>query len=275
VEPHGVLMCPPDHFAVVDVKNPFMAGREGTVDADRARAQWEELSAAFRDAGLGVETLDPLPGLEDMVFAANQTFPGLGPKGERICLLSRMRHASRRKEVPAYARWFQAHGYDVRDAVPEGVLFEGCGDAFWHPGRRSIWAGFGFRSDRTAHDVLAETFEAEVFSLRLVDERFYHLDTCLCPLDEKTALLFGGAFDAAGREKIGESFAELLGVDEEEAVGAMACNATAFRSTVVIDRRAARTIGRLRERGYRVLPVDTGEFMKSGGSVFCLKQFLY
>jgi N-dimethylarginine dimethylaminohydrolase len=269
-------MCPADHFDVVDVKNPHMEGMAGTVDRDLARVQWGAVRSAFEHAGYRVETLSPTPGCEDMVFAANQTFPGLDAAGRRICLLSRMKHASRQREVPAYAAWFHAHGYELFDSVPDGCTFEGCGDALWHPGRRLIWAGHGHRTDLAAHRVLADAFGAKVLSLRLVDPRFYHLDTCLCPLDQRRALVFPPAFDEGARSALEAGFDELIEVGEDEALRGFGCNATALScGTVVIDQRAAGTAARLGELGYRVVRVDTGEFLKSGGSVFCLKQFVY
>jgi len=276
LEPRVVLLCRPDHFDVVDVKNPFMAGQAGSVDAAKAREQWDALCVAFAEAGVGVEVLEPTPGCEDMVFAANQTFPGLDAGGNRICVVGHMRFPSRQREVPAYTDWFRDHAYTVIDAVPQGALFEGGGDALWHPGRHFIWAGYGPRTDVAAHAPLGRVFGAELGSLRLADERFYHLDTCLCALDERHALWSPGAFDDAGRVLLARHFETLIEVDEAEAVEAMACNATAFASrTVVIDQRAQRTIGALSDAGFRPLAVDTGEFMKSGGSVYCLKQWVY
>ena len=83
-----ILMCPPDHFDVVDVKNPHMEGNAGSVDPANARAQWDAVRRAFEAAGYPVETLSPTPGCEDMVFAANQTFPGLDAAGRRVCVLA-------------------------------------------------------------------------------------------------------------------------------------------------------------------------------------------
>src|SRR5437867_5528814 len=106
--PKSVLMCPPDYFDVVDVKNPFMAGKIGTVNKKRAREQWEEVRQAFERAGRKIHLIEPVEGLEDMMFCANSTFVGLNSKGEEICVLSHMRHPSRRREVPAFEAWFQA-----------------------------------------------------------------------------------------------------------------------------------------------------------------------
>ncbi len=36
-----MLMCPPDHFSVDYVINPWMAGNEGAPDQDRTRIQWD------------------------------------------------------------------------------------------------------------------------------------------------------------------------------------------------------------------------------------------
>ena len=99
LEPSGVLMCPPDHFQVLSVKNPYMSGHVGSVDPDKARRQWEALVAAFESVGCPVEKITATPGLEDMVFCANQSLAGTRPDGEKVALISSMRHVSRRREV--------------------------------------------------------------------------------------------------------------------------------------------------------------------------------
>lgn len=274
--PTGVLLCPPDHFDVVDVKNRHMEGAAGTVDRAAAHAQWAALAGAFRQAGMRVAVVNAVDGCEDMVFCANQTFTGPGPDGAPTCMLSHMRHASRRREVPTFEAWFRGAGYRVIDPVPEAVLCEGGGDLLWHPGRRLIWAGHGFRTSVEAHDAVAAAFGVPVISLALGDDRFYHLDTCLCALDERTALIVPSAFDAAGLALIRGGFERVIEVDDGEAVTALACNAAAFPGGgVVVDERAVGTIRLLEELGKRPIPVDTGEFLKSGGSVFCMKQFLF
>ena len=274
--PAGVLLCPPDHFDVVDVKNPCMEGRAGSVDRDLAHRQWDALRAAFAGAGATVEVVEAEPGREDMVFAANPTLTGLDSNGRRVCMLGRMRHESRRAEVAAYAAWFAERGYEIVDPLPEGILFEGGGDAIHHPNKPLIWAAYGPRTDFEAHEHIARAFDRSVVSLPLVDERFYHLDTCLCALDATTALWYPAAFATLAQNALRGAFETLIEVDEEEATGAMACNAAAFDSrTVVIDQRAVRTIVALEEAGFRTVAVDTGEFLKSGGSVYCLKQFVW
>lgn len=270
-QPRGVLLCPPDHFDVVDVKNVFMRGQEGKVDRARAREQWDALAAAFTTIGLRVETLAPTPGCEDMVFTANPSFPGVGADGRRIAVLSRMRYASRQREVAAHRAWFSTHGYDV---VESQAPFEGGGDAIWHPGRRVIWGGYGQRSAAEAYPFLARVFGVETLTLELKTD-FYHLDTCLCPLDEETALVYPGAFTPAGLALIRRHFTRLIEADEGDARDRFACNATASGRHVILQRGCAALEARLRKHGFDVHPVETGEFLKSGGSVYCLKQWVF
>lgn len=275
--PTGVLMCPPDHFDVVDVKNPHMAGNVGRVDRARAAGQWAALRAAFDEAGLLPADVAPTPGCEDMVFTANQTFTGPDATGRPTCLLSSMRHPSRRREVPAFEEWFARHGWRVAGPFPPEPWFEGGGDALWHPGRRLVWCGHGFRTGPAVQSRLVETYGCPVFSLELLRETFYHLDTCLAPLDENAALFVRSAFTDEGLALLARGFEHLYEVDPQEAAEGFACNAAgvALTRSVVIDRRAQRTSRMLRGTGYRVIEVDTGEFLKSGGSVFCMKQWLW
>jgi len=268
----GVLLCPPDHFDVVDVKNPFMEGQKGRVDRARARAQWDALADAFRATGLAVEVLPSVPGCEDMVFTANPSFTGRGANGERICVLSRMRYPSRQPEVDAHEAWFRARGYrTVRCAEP----FEGGGDAIWHPGERVIWGGCGPRTEAAAYPFLAKVFGVEVVTLELATADFYHLDTCFCPLDRETVLIHPAAFTATGVDRIRERFPAVIEADAADARDRFACNAAAHEGHVVIERGSTGLEKDLRGRGFEVHAVDTGEFIKSGGSVFCLKQWLF
>ena len=274
-DPGGVLMCQPDHYDVVDVKNPFMAGHVGAINRALARKQWEEVKAAFETAGKEVSLIEALPGLEDMVFCANQTFVGVTPKMEKVCLLAQMRHSSRRREVPAFEAWFSQRGYRIVK-LKDGVSFEGAGDAIWHPGKRLIWGGHGFRSQPEAYDEVAQAFESPVVLLKLVNEKFYHLDTCFCPLTSEAVLIYPSAFDAESLGLILKLFPIVLTASESEAMRLLACNAAVVDAKTAILQRGAASVARhMSVMGLKVIEVDTAEFIKSGGSAYCLKMFLY
>lgn len=274
--PQAVLMAPPDFFEVRDVKNEFMRNNVGNVDRPAARSQWEHIKATFERCGIATHVLNPLPGCEDMVFTANPSFTGRDANGTAVCVPGRMAFTSRRPEAAAHAQWCAAHGYEVRELPRDVERFEGTGDSLWHPGRALIWAGEGARTERRAHEALADIFGVPVIRLKLADPRFYHLDTCFCALSDRCVLIYPKAFTTEGLALIHRVFPDVVEVDEAEATGAFSCNAAAFNGkTVVIQHGAPRTNAELRRRGFDVQEVATDEFLKSGGSVFCLKAALY
>lgn len=279
IEPGEVLMCEPAFFAVKDVKNPFMEGMEHSTDTASARAQWTALKETFERLGYAVHLINPQADLEDMVFTANQVLPGLDDDGKPFVLLSEMRHPSRQKEVPWFRKWFLSRGYRVitlLDGIESGEIprFEGQGDAIWHPGRKLLWGGYGFRTDAESYEIIGRLIKVPVIKLKLVNDRFYHLDTCFCPLDSETVMIYPPAFDEDGLNLIKHFFSGVIEVSEEEANN-FALNALILDRHVVMQKGSRKLIARLEERGFLPVEVETGEFMKSGGSVFCLKMMIY
>ncbi len=271
----AVLTCPPQCFDVIDVKNPFMEGQQGKVDCELAKRQWSEVMYAFDQIHIEVKTVPALEGCEDMVFCANPIFTGLDEQDRRICIPSHMRFSSRRREVSAHVEWCRANGYRIVE-LRSPDLFEGSGDALWHPGRRLIWGGYGPRTHQAVYDEVSEIFQTPVLSLELRTEMFYHLDTCFCPIDEKTVLVHPPALSAQAMSLVRDVFERVIEVDAYEATERMACNAAAFLGKyVVIQSGASKVNWALRDLGFEVIEVETSEFIKSGGSVFCLKMYLF
>lgn len=275
-EPQRVLMCTPEHFDVVDVKNPYMQGNIGRIDRVKAAAQWRALAAVFTGLDHEVVTLDGAPGLEDMVFAANQTLPGVDAAGRPYAVMSRMRHAARRLEVPYFRDFFAERGYAILELSEDVSWFEGQGDAIWHPGKQLLWGGHGHRSSDRAYAEIAQLLDLPVILLELLQDDFYHLDTCFCALSADAALVHPAAFDRESLALIHAMFARVIEVDAREAAECFACNALCLDGrSVVMQRGAGRTVAALRAAGFTPVEVETGEFLKSGGSVFCLKLMIH
>ena len=273
----GVLACPPDHFDVIDVKNVFMQGREGSVDRSRAAAQWRTLVAAWRAQGLVVHELPPAPGREDMVFTANGAVVLPRAGGGADVVLSRMNHPSRQAEVVLLERWLVAHGLAPR-GLPAGCgQLEGHGDVLLVPGRRLLLGGHGGRSRLQALSAAADVLDAPLVPLPLVGDVFYHLDTCLALLDERSVLYHPPAFRPEALEALAALFPRRIEADPREAREDLACNAHALparpdgRVSVIVPAQAERTAARLAAEGFDTVAVDVSEFHKSGGSIFCLK----
>jgi len=272
--PTALLMCPPDYFDVSEVRNPYMEDSIGSVDFDNATRQWEALREAFTSAGATVEVIEPTSDCEDMVFCCDTGLVGFDAYDEPLCLLSQMMHAARQRELPAFARWYESHGYRV-EHPPGDEILEGGGDVVWHPGRALLWCGYGFRTEFDAYDAVSDFFDVPALRIGLQSDRFYHLGACFCPLDEATALVFPPAMSGEGLEMVHAVFENVIECRGREAHDGMACNATAVGGThVVIDQANRGTIDQLRQAGYTVIAVDTSEFRKSGGSVSCMKQYL-
>ena len=273
------MLVSPDHYDISYAINPHMTDVSGELKRpvlELAKAQWDALRRAYESIGYPATILPGLPGLPDMVFCANVALPvpAREPGRPLRVILSRMRHGERDAEVEAARQWFAARGDEVLE-IGKGACLEAHGDLVWFPGRRLLVGGHGFRTDRAALDEVAALGDVPVFALRLLDETFYHLDTCLSPLDEDSALWVPEAFDARGRALLERLFPRLLDVDPGEARDHLAVNAHCPDGrNVIIDAGATRTISALGGAGFRVHPVDTSEFLKAGGSVFCMKLML-
>jgi N-dimethylarginine dimethylaminohydrolase len=251
-----------------------MEGHVGSVQSDVAWQQWKALRAAYTALDMHVHVIDGVKGLPDMVFCANQTLPYYNPETDTAgVVLSRMHAPERRNEVPHYRAFFHDQGYAVH-TLPSEVpgSFEGMGDALWHPGHAALWGGYGFRTDIDVYEALHDLLGVPVYALHLDDPDFYHLDTCLSVLDADTALYYPGAFDDDGRALLEHGFATLIEVPEHEARNLFACNAHCpDEQHVLIQEGCTTTEFNLRDAGFTPVPLDTSEFLKAGGSVFCMK----
>ena len=256
-----VLMCPPEYFAVQYEINPWMNTRRAVITA-LARAQWLSLHRTLsEEIGVTVELVQPMEGLPDFVFTANAGFTW-----GNTFVASSFRHPERSREEPHWLAWFAARGYDVL-RLPPHLNFEGEGDVLQCGGM--LVAGYRFRSDRRAVCRVGELLGLEVLGLQLADPWFYHLDTCLCPLDKDTVLYYPDAFTLDGRRVILERFSDAIEVSAEEA-NRFACNSVVIYHHVVMSTDCPLTRGELHNRGYVVHQVDTREFHKAGGGAKCL-----
>ncbi len=258
-------MCRPDHFGIYYEINPWMdRGRQA--DRTVALGQWEALyQLLVNTLRIQVELLPSVPGLPDLCFTANA-----GVFVDNLFVSSRFRYREREAEVPYYTQWFLERNYRVV-CLPEPVLFEGEGDALFY--EDCLFAGYRFRSELQAHHLLAELLGLPVHSLELTDPWFYHLDTCLCPLQQGQAAYYPEAFSPASQRLLKEAIPELFPVTEAEA-RRFVCNAIVVGQAVVMNADCPHLSRTLVEAGYRVYEVGTTEFLKAGGGPKCLALFL-
>ena len=259
-----ILMCPPDHYDVDYVINPWMEGNIHKSSRDRAVEQWQKLHQVLKDVAI-VDLVDPAKGWPDMVFTANA---GL-VLGTNV-VLSRFFHKERQGEEPYFKAWFEENGFTVYE-LPKDLPFEGAGDALFDREGRWLWAGYGFRSELDSHPYIAKWLDTEVVSLRLIDERFYHLDTCFCPLTGGYLLYYPPAFDSYSNRVIEMRIPEekRIIVEEPDAV-CFACNAVNVGSTIVMNQISDGLRNKLVKAGFNVTETPLSEFLKAGGAAKCL-----
>jgi N-dimethylarginine dimethylaminohydrolase len=253
-------MCRPDYYGIEYEINPWMSRSRGSTPENATR-QWTSLYDILRGLGVTLELLPSQPGLPDLVFTANA---GLIYKDRFYS--SRFRHEVRARESPYFDAWFAGQGFTV-EHLSEGMFFEGAGDALFCG--RTLFAGYRIRSDVRGHQYLGRALGVQVLPLELINPRFYHLDTCFCPVAPGEAIYYPAAFDGYGRKVLETHIPRLFAVQEAEA-HRFGCNAVVVGKTVVVNTQCPRLEAGLKAWGYTTIATELDEFLKAGGSAKCL-----
>jgi len=253
----SVLMCRPEYFTVSYRINPWMHPEDPT-DTSLALKQWNVLYETYQNLGFDVQLIEGLPGLPDMVYAANGGFVVDG-----IAYGAKFHYPERGPEGPAYMDWFREHGFDVREPVETN---EGEGD-FLLVGD-TILAASGFRSDTGSHQEIAAIYGREVVSLQLINPSYYHLDTALAVIDPTTIAYLPSAFDEPSLAILRERYPDAIIATEEDA-SILGLNSFSDGHNVVIAERATTFARDLADRGYNPIGVDLSELLLGGGGVKC------
>jgi len=255
--PRRYVMTPPAFFAVEYAINPWMDVAT-PVNRRAAARQWESLHETYSRLGHLVDLFGPQAGLPDMVYAANGGFVA----GD-TAVPARFKFAERAPEAVAYTAWMHERGYRV---APTRYVNEGQGDLL--AVGEIVLAGYGFRTDVRAHTEIAQLLRMPVVSLELVDPRFYHLDTALAVLDDKTIAYYPPAFSEAAQGQLRALFPDAIVVASADAY-VLGLNAVSDGLHVVYPSAARGFAAQLRDAGFEPVGVDLSELLKGGGSIKC------
>ncbi len=259
-----LLMCTPETFSINYEINPWMRHQTGRISIELAVAQWRRLFDLLSSLA-EIKLMHGSPLWPDLVFTANA---GLPLTREKKFILSSFKHPQRQGEKIINRAWFEDAGWVCID-LPEGAIFEGAGDALFDSSGR-LWVGYGPRSDDTIKAHLAQYIATPILPLKLVDPKFYHLDTCFCPLPDGYALFLPTAFDEDSCQLIAHSFGDkLISLTPEEGLQFCA-NAVCVDKVIILNQTTPRLKTILVDVGFSVLQTPLSEFMKSGGSAKCL-----
>jgi len=258
------LMCQPEYFDVSYVINPWMTDNVNRVTRSQAKTQWLTLHGKMKNAAR-VELIDPEPGLPDMPFTANA-----GLVVGHTAIVSNFLHPERQSEERHFERWFSQQGFDVL-RLARAVPFEGAGDALLDRERGCIWMGYGHRSAYEAGALVQSMLGLEVIPLELCDPRFYHLDTCFCPLARGYVMYYANAFSPASQTVLRGRipWAQTILVGEDDALE-FACNSVNIGDQVILNRASERLVGELARAGFQTQQSPLSEFLRAGGASKCL-----
>ncbi len=287
-----LLLGDPAHFSVVGGANPHTRdawGRRKRVDRDLAIRQWTRLRDLLVDLGFEVHVIPPDPARPGLVYPANA-----GVRIGRDFVLSRLT-PTRAAEEAVYARVVADLGLRCRTTARR---FEGEADLFPAGGGWIFTSGpitrqrfvprwglppwrrvYGFRSDASAiEEILPLLEDLPVHRIALVDEAYYHGDTCLASFGAGRSLLlaYRAALDPASWENLTSAFGDRLVPLSRGDAEIYAANAFAFdlagRPHLLLPEGVSEDLlARIRERGTTPMTIDVSEFLKKGGgSVKCM-----
>jgi len=282
--PMKALMAHPDSFDVEYAINPHMKDKEGRlnkVDKEKALLQWQSLKDTFESLNVKVSVLPAVEGLPDMVFTANQTLPFLKEGSEASgesktqIVLSQMNSEKRQDEVNYFNEWAHKNNMETYTYKTQGS-FEGMGDALWNYETNEIYGGSGFRTSDAVYDEIEKIIDKKIHRLKLVSEDFYHLDTCMAIVNKDTAFVVKEGFDEPSFKFLTTKFKNLIEIPLDEAINGFAGNMCAVNGTdIIIQQGNDFTVSKAKELNLKVHEIDTSEYIKSGGSVFCMKQLYW
>lgn len=266
------LMCYPKNFLVNYEINDWMKDKIGTVNEKLAISQWEELHKQLLSLGNNIMLMrNQSPEVPDLVFTANAAL-----KIGNSVLISKFSKKERQAESYYYKQVFENLNLhtDMR-CIEENINFEGAGDILLHKKSDTYVLTYGFRTDQKALkpiiDFIAENNQqSSVLQVQLVDSRFYHLDTCFCPLDNGDILYFPDAFSSQSQKELIEKFSsQLIKINEADAIN-FACNSINIDRFIILNKSSAKLIKTLLDRNFIVIETPLNEFLKAGGSAKCL-----
>ncbi len=109
--------------------------------------------------------------------------------------------------------------------------------------------------------------------LHLVDPYCYHLDTCFCPLNNEAVLIYPGAYAAESLSALRPLWKRVHELTADEAHNfrgnGIVANGRYFTSHITPHLESI-----LCGEDLAPVIVESSEFEKSGGSLFCMKAFL-
>jgi N-dimethylarginine dimethylaminohydrolase len=285
-----LITCSPDQFDVKYSINPWMSvtlASDTSVNKKLVKKQYNQFIKLLQTYAyvniVPVKSLDPLAKLPDIIYTANAALflPNL-PRMTTI--ISRMLKAQRQPEEQAWKSYMNSIGINIITLpLEKGLYFEGEGDVCFTPDLTKMFCGYGIRSTKKGINALKVIIDKEykrqgsidkkpeLYEIKLINPKYYHIDLCFKPLNNNCALIRRNAI-APKSIKLIESMYEtskLIDLDDTESYS---CNGLAINNHYLCSNGiSAKTIRKIEELAkMKVSTVPMTEFEKGGGSLKCM-----
>lgn len=246
-------------------------GQLNSVNKELAMKQWNSLKKKYEELGFNVYAHPGVSDLVDMVFSAN-TFFTFKKENSIITILSNMHSDKRAKEVEKTQQYLQQFNLQFH-SLPSNLKFESMGDLLLNYETNELFGGYGHRTQKEVYPIISEIIGKPVNELELISEDFYHLDTCMSILSKNTVAIVKEAFTTKGIDLIKSKFKDIVEIDLKEAKDSFAGNCHCpDGKNIILHPGSIKFNKDLMDRGFTLHHIDTSEFIKSGGSVFCMKN---
>lgn len=276
MKPDKILMCEPKYFDITYSGNEFMKDNINNLDKIRAVKQWYDLKSVYENLGFTVSLIPAAEGQVDMVFTANQSLPLIGRNGEKIVFMSKMKNKERQNEVKYFEDFYKQNGYKITHLPDTITHFESMGDCVIDYERKILFGGYGYRTQSEVYDFIAEYVDFKIHRINLQNPVLYHLDTCFSIINSYTAVIDKTAFTYADIEMFKFYFEDIIFADNDENMKYFVCNChSPDGKNIIVQKGSKEFKEEILKRGLNLIEIDTSEFIKSGGSVFCMKMMYY
>ena len=246
--------------------NNVHMGQEEEYNLPLAFSQWKKLHARLTREGL-VYILPSIKGLQDSPYVANAGafLPHLGD----IILLANFKSAPRVGEERVARKFFESHGYQTYQPP---YFFEGEAELKYLHDNLYI-GGYGLRSDLEAFNWMRDKFDMDILALKMIDQRFFHLDCLLFPFDAEKALVVTAGMDQVSIKRL-ERYVEVIPVPEKYHDMAWT-NCVRLGNTILYgsygDKKADHEFAKILDKyNLELETFDLSEFWKSGADLSCM-----
>ncbi len=255
----NVLVVKPSFMRITEIINETQKHYENSnINISLALQQHEEFVKVLKDHNVNVLELSADPQLPEQVFTRD-----IGFTIQDELYIASMSESVRQPEINTLKVFLEDNSITYKEGLPGSI--EG-GDVVMNGS--TIWVGNSGRTSQVAIQELQKrlpSYNVQPLSLR---NDILHLDCVFNIISKDIALVYPPAFTKADMRKLEARF-QLIHVSDEEQFR-MGPNVLSIGNRKIVSLSQNKRLNRiLTSLGFRVLPVDFSEIIKSGGSFRC------